>query len=276
MRGRFAPGTFRNKIVVVGAGAPTLKDIHPTSAAGDEVMTGPELQANAIATALDGFPLQSSPLGLDLYLIAAMGLVVPLGSLRLRPLSALAGAFALAAVYLVAVQIAFDRGAILPVVYPLLAITVGTIGTLMVHYAADAVERIRTRDAFARFVPAAVVDEVLDKAGSDVRLGGVKREATVLFSDIRGFTALSEGLDADVVVDILNRYLTEMTEAIMAEEEPSSPTWATGSWPYSARRWNSPTTRAGRSGRHGRWSACGLRPSTNGSGPAAASRFGWA
>ncbi len=217
LRGRFPPGTFRNKIVVVGAGTPTLQDIHPTSTAGDTLMLGPELQANAIATALDGFPLQSSPLGVDLYLIAALGVVIPLGSLRLRPLVALAGALALAAAYLVAVQIAFDGGVILPVVYPLLALSVGTIGTLAVHYAADAVERVRTRDTFARFVPAAVVDEVLEQAGGDVRLGGVKREATVLFSDIRGFTALSEGLDADVVVEILNRYLTEMTEAIMAE-----------------------------------------------------------
>ncbi len=215
--GRYPPGTFRNRIVVVGASAPSLQDLHPTSTAGNELMNGPELQANVIATALDGFPLQSSPVGVDLYLILAMGVVIPLGSLRLRPLVALAGAIAMAAVYLIAVQLVFDSGVILPVVYPILALTVGAIGTLAVHYAVDAVERIRTRDTFARFVPAAVVDEVLEQAGGDVRLGGTKRHATLLFSDIRGFTTLSEQLDAEVVVEILNRYLTEMTEAIMAE-----------------------------------------------------------
>ncbi|MGZ8667038.1 MAG: CHASE2 domain-containing protein, partial [Solirubrobacterales bacterium] len=217
LRGRFAPGTFRNKIVVVGAGAPTLQDIHATSTASEGLMMGPEVQANAIATALDGFPLQSSPLGADLYLIAAMGFVVPLGSLRFRPLVALAGGLGATALYLVAAQIAFENGAILPVVYPLLALTVGTIGTLAVHYSFDALERVRTRDTFARFVPAAVVDEALDKAGSDVRLGGEKREVTVMISDLRGFTAFSESLEADVLVEILNRYLTAMTEAIMAE-----------------------------------------------------------
>ncbi len=79
-------------------------------------------------------------------------------------------------------------------------------------------ERIRTRDTFARFVPAAVVDEVLEQAGGDVRLGGTRREVTVLFSDIRGFTSLSETLEPDQVIDVLNRYLTEMTDAIMDRE----------------------------------------------------------
>ena len=218
LRDRFPPGTFRNRIVVIGAGAPSLQDLHPTSTAGNELMNGPELQANVIATALDGFPLQSSPVGVDIYLIVAMGLVIPLGSLRLRPLVALGGAIAMAAIYLVAAQIAFNAGVILPVVYPLLALTVGAIGTLAVHYAVDAVERIRTRDTFARFVPAAVVDEVLEQAGGDVRLGGTRREVTVLFSDIRGFTSLSETLEPDQVIDVLNRYLTEMTDAIMDRE----------------------------------------------------------
>ena len=70
------------------------------------------------------------------------------------------------------------------------------------------------RDAFARFVPETVVDQVLRDADG-VRLGGVRRDGTVMFSDLRGFTSFAETLDPEIVIDSLNRYLTEMSEAIL-------------------------------------------------------------
>jgi len=216
LEGRFDPAAVRGKTVVVGASAPTLKDVHPT-AAGGGLMSGPEVQANAIATVLDGFPLSSAPVWLSLLAILALGLAVPAASLRLRPLPSLGLAVVLAVAYLALAQLLFAAGTIVPVLYPLLALLLAASGTLAVHYSFDAVERIRTRDAFARFAPSAVVDEVLASAGEGVRLGGVRREATVLFSDIRGFSALAEGLEPDRVIDVLNRYLTAMTAAIMDE-----------------------------------------------------------
>ncbi len=77
-----------------------------------------------------------------------------------------------------------------------------------------AFEREQARDAFARFVPETVVDQVLADADG-VRLGGVRRAATVLFSDLRGFTSFSETLEPEQVIDALNRYLTAMSEAIL-------------------------------------------------------------
>ena len=77
-----------------------------------------------------------------------------------------------------------------------------------------AFEREQARDAFARFVPEAVVDQVLADADG-VRLGGVRGEATVMFSDLRGFTSFSETLEPERVIESLNRYLTEMSEAIL-------------------------------------------------------------
>ena len=77
-----------------------------------------------------------------------------------------------------------------------------------------AFEREQARDAFARFVPEAVVDQVLADA-EGVRLGGVRGEATVMFSDLRGFTSFSETLEPERVIEALNRYLTEMSEAIL-------------------------------------------------------------
>jgi adenylate cyclase len=178
-------------------------------------MSGPESQANTIATALDGFPLQSIPLGLDLLLITLMGLVAPAACYRLPTLRALTLALAAGALYLVAAQLAFNADHIWPVVYPLLALGIGIVGSLGVNYLLEAFERQRVRDTFARFVPEQVVGEVLARTDDDLRLGGRQMVLTVLFSDIRGFTTFSETREPAEVLEILNRYHGEMTEAVM-------------------------------------------------------------
>jgi adenylate cyclase len=64
-------------------------------------------------------------------------------------------------------------------------------------------------------VPVAVVDEVLKRTDDDLRLGGVRLTGTVLFSDLRGFTSFAEAMPADRVIEVLNRYLSEMSDAIL-------------------------------------------------------------
>ena len=76
-------------------------------------------------------------------------------------------------------------------------------------------EKRRARETFSRFLAPAIVDEVLAKGGA-VRLGGEKRVLTVLFSDIRGFTGISEQLDPHVLLELLNEYLTPMTDIIVS------------------------------------------------------------
>jgi adenylate cyclase len=217
--GEVEPGAFRDKIVVIGASDPSLKDVVKTSTTGaDELMAGPEANANATATALDGFPLQSVPAGLDIILIALMGLVAPAASYRLSPLRALAIALGGGALYLALAQLAFNSGLIVPIVYPLLALAISIVGALAVHYLLEAFERQRVRDTFARFVPDQVVGEVLARTDEDLRLGGRRVEVTVLFSDIRGFTTFSEKREPEDVLEILNAYHEEMTAAVMEHE----------------------------------------------------------
>src|SRR5689334_23472560 len=107
MDGLFPDGTFRNKIVVVGPSAPTLQDVHPTSV-GDG-MSGAEVQANAIYTALRGFPLQSVPSWLNVLLIIVLGMLAPLVGVRLSLRWMLGAAFAAAAIFLVGTQLLFDH-----------------------------------------------------------------------------------------------------------------------------------------------------------------------
>jgi adenylate cyclase len=215
LRGKVPRSTFRDATVVIGASAPTLQDVHPTPMDEDKLMSGAEIQANAISTVDRGLPLESAPWPLDAGLIIVLGLVAPVAAIRLRPPFTFGLALAAAGAYLVAAQLAFDGGTVLAVVYPLVALGVATVGSLGVYYVLAALGRRQARDMFARFVPEQVVDEVLARSGEDLRLGGVRRECTVLFSDLRGFTTFCEGRTPDEVIDVLNRYLSEMSDAIM-------------------------------------------------------------
>jgi adenylate cyclase len=76
-------------------------------------------------------------------------------------------------------------------------------------------EQARVRDVFARFLPESIVDEVLVRANGEVQLGGVRLICTVLFTDLRGFTSFAERTPPDVVIDVLNRFLGEMTDAVL-------------------------------------------------------------
>jgi adenylate cyclase len=214
LKDQFSPSTVSGKVVIVGATSHILQDIHAT--ATSEGMPGPEIWANATNTLLQGIPLRDAPGWLDLVLIILLGSVVPLGSLQVRPRRALLSSLALAAVFTIAVQVAFDSGLIVDFVYPLLALALGTLGTLAVLYTVTAMERQHVRDMFARFVPADVVDQVVASAGEDLRLGGVQRDCTILFSDLRGFTSFSESQSPEHVIEVVNYYLNEMTEAILA------------------------------------------------------------
>ena len=133
-----------------------------------------------------------------------------LGQLRGFLLSIAAGVLFAAAAYA-----AFRSGWIVPVVAPLSALAVSATAVLAVLVVHEAVERRRVRDLFSRFVPERVVDEVIDHTDDELRLGGVRRECTVLFSDLRGFTTYSEETPPDRVISVLNDYLSEMSDAIM-------------------------------------------------------------
>jgi adenylate cyclase len=216
LAGEFPPGAFAGKTVIVGASAPVLQDVHATATTNGGQMPGPEIWANAVSTLSRGVPLSDAPSWLNILLITLLGVLAPLGSLRLQPLRALLDSLAAAVVFTIATQLVFDSGWILSFVYPLIALAIATLGTLAVLYLSETIERERVHDLFARFVPAEVVDQVVARTDDNLRLGAVERDCTVLFSDLRGFTSFSETLPAVRVIEVVNCYLNEMTEAIHA------------------------------------------------------------
>jgi CHASE2 domain-containing sensor protein len=121
---------IRGQIVVVGATAPTLRDVHSTPVGGEQLMPGAEVQANAIWTALHGLPLRSAPLGVDLALLALLAMLAPLARWRL-PLGVVGAVTVLAgAGFLAGAQLAFEGGTIIDVAAPLVALLIGAFGAI--------------------------------------------------------------------------------------------------------------------------------------------------
>jgi CHASE2 domain-containing sensor protein len=143
LRGRVDPARVRGRIVVVGATAATLQDVHPTPTASGELMSGPEIEANAIYTAVHGIPLRDAPRWLKLLAVALLGLFPALASLRLRALLAALVAPVAGIAWLVAAQVAFDHGRVLPVAAPLFALAVGTVLTIGAGYVSERRRRDR-------------------------------------------------------------------------------------------------------------------------------------
>ena len=116
---QFNPQRVAGKIVVVGTSDPTLQDLHSTPTSGSDLMSGPEIQANAIETALHRVPLRSAPWWLNLLIVAILGIAIPLVRLKLSLLRAVALTPGLVLAFAALAQIGFDNGLILAVVPPL-------------------------------------------------------------------------------------------------------------------------------------------------------------
>jgi CHASE2 domain-containing sensor protein len=140
--GRVDPARVRGRIVVVGAASPTLQDVHPTPTS-NRLMSGPEIEANAIDTVIRGNPLRGTPTWAGLLLVLALGFLPALVSLRLRALVAAAVTPAIAFVFLLIAQRAFEDGRILPVATPLFALALGTVTTISAGYAIERRQRHR-------------------------------------------------------------------------------------------------------------------------------------
>jgi HD-GYP domain-containing protein (c-di-GMP phosphodiesterase class II) len=138
---------IRDRIVVVGATAPTLRDVHSTPVGGEELMPGAEVQANAIWTALNGLPLRSAPVGVDILLLALLAMLAPLTRWRL-PLGVVGAVTVLAgAGFLAGAQFLFEAGTIVDVAAPLVALLIGAFGAIAWSEFAERRVRYRvTRD----------------------------------------------------------------------------------------------------------------------------------
>ncbi|MEO8438712.1 MAG: adenylate/guanylate cyclase domain-containing protein [Spartobacteria bacterium] len=206
---------FKDKVVIVGASAQVLHDVVDTPLGPDRA--GPKLHLEAMAAALGHQFLWMTPLRLDFLLVGLAGLLASLliAFVR-RPLTALLLLTGLAISYLATARVAYDHVGLLLITIPVLAaFLLSGLFSLGYEYALERLEKLRTRRTLERYVSKNLVKEILDNPGGFYSsLKGVRIPATVLFTDIVGFTSLTEHADPEALVRQLNEYLSRMTAAV--------------------------------------------------------------
>ena len=206
---------FKNKIVLIGATAPDLHDeqIVPTS---DGVpMAGAEIHANLINTVLANSYLSYQSKNSVILTILFIALISSFIFSQFKATRGLIAALILVIIYLILAVIIFDFGLIVNIPFPILTIFLIYFINLLTKYFFEEKEKRRLHKIFTQYVSSAVADEILTK--KELKLGGDKKKMTVLFSDIRDFTTISEKLKPEELVRLLNEYLTAMTKLIFKE-----------------------------------------------------------
>jgi adenylate cyclase len=215
LAGRVPREELAGRIAVVGFTAAGFDEV-PTPFAA--VVPGVEVQATVLDNVLHGRMLRRPwwLVPLEAVVVLLLGLLVGPMLRRLRAGWGAVAALLLAVGYLGVTQWLFVRdGLALGAVYPLAALVFCTLGGAVYLSVVEEGEKRKIRDAFGRYVNREVADLIASDPAR-LRLGGERRPITVLFSDIRGFTGLSERLPPDTLGEMLSRYLGEMTDVVFA------------------------------------------------------------
>ncbi len=207
------PDAFKDKIVLIGATTITLHDVYPTPFSTEAPMPGVEVVANAIDTILSGNYLRETPPWAALLIILAMAILAWLLTRSPRPTMNLIAMGLAMIVYAVVVYMVFNRFRLyLPMVGPQLMLFLGVVLPTLEQSVSQELEKRRVRSMFTRFISPQMVDRLLTT--QDITSLNKRADITILFSDIRGFTTLSEKLSPEEVVSLLNPYLEAMTRII--------------------------------------------------------------
>jgi adenylate cyclase len=222
-------GTFLNKIVLVGVTVPEYKDLFPVSMGrahqrGDNLMYGVEIHANVIENVLrSDFIRMQSPVSevLMVLLLVALAFVVTslIKGLKTRYHFLLeVGGFlfvglATALTVVVATLLFVRMNYLLSITPAFLALAGGYLTSTTYHFVTERKQRLQIKSMFSTYVHPSLVEELVDHPERLV-LGGKREELTVLFSDIEGFTGISQNLEPEKLVGLLNEYLSVMSDVI--------------------------------------------------------------
>lgn len=213
--GTFDPKDVAGRHILIGATATGLLDLRATAL--QPSVPGVEIHAQALEQMLSGQHLVRPALatGAELLFLVASGLGVASLIRRSGPIIAAVTAFA--AILIVGGTSWFlfrEAGYLFDPVYPSLALIAVYLTGSLLTYVKTETDRARIRSAFGHYVAAPVIDE-LARDPTKLKLGGETREVTLLFADVRGFSRLSEGMDAETLVRFVNRLFTPLSEVIL-------------------------------------------------------------
>jgi adenylate cyclase len=211
--GDYPASAFAGKVVLIGATSETLQDLYPTPFSTTTLTPGVEVVANAVDTLVSGNYLQLAPPWFSLLMILGMAVIawfvikIPQPSVSIT--SVMIGSVV---IFLLNLLIFATTGWLLGIVSPILMLFLGVVLPTLEQAVTQEIEKRRVRSLFSRFISPQMVEQILNS--EDISQLNKRTELTILFSDIRSFTTISEKLAPEQVVALLNPYLEVMTEII--------------------------------------------------------------
>jgi adenylate cyclase len=207
--GLVPPEAFAGKIVLIGSSAPTLHDIFPAPFASRGDMPGVEINANLLETLVQGIALRRPPRAVMPLVTVMLAVLAVWAAGTLRPLPSSAVALGGVLAILVGSHLLFVLlRTWVGIVLPGLAVLLGFVITVVFNV----IQEQREKRRLSRYFSPSVVRRIV--RSHDDALSSERRVLTVLFSDIRGFTSMSEHMAPEQVVAFLREYLTTMTDAV--------------------------------------------------------------
>lgn len=207
---------FRGKYVLFGASAAGLFDQRPAPVGG--VFLGVEIQATMLDNLLSNDFLRPAPAWVTVALALALAFMCAMtASFFSNPLADLGiGAVMLAVPPGLALW-AYTQGFWLPLVVQEITAALTIVLMLAANYATEGRQKRFIKNAFKHYLSPAVIDQLLQHP-EQLKLGGEKKAITIFFSDLQGFTSISEGLTPEALTALLNEYLSAMTDIIQEEQ----------------------------------------------------------
>jgi len=218
--GSVPPEKIKGKLVLVGTSAVGLNDIKTTPVS--RAMPGVEIHAQVIESALTHAVLSEPSYGIALEFLAALllGILVIIFAPGLGPIT-LFGVGALFATLLIGTSWYFyvHYRLLIDFTYPLLSTTTIYLTLIFTSFVREQAQRKQIRTQFARYMSPTLVEQ-LAQSPEKLVLGGEERELTIMFSDVRGFTTISESFkhDPQGLTRLMNRFLTPLTNAILGRK----------------------------------------------------------
>lgn len=215
LSGKVPADYFAGKIVLIGPYAAGLQDSYLTAADHAAPMYGMEFQANAIQALLWEDYRREVPDGIQLTALFFL-LLLALAGFWKRKVRLSTGLWLLLCAGAAGFcRLMYDRGLVLHLLWIPLGVTALYVGCIAFNYMQASLEKRRITNTFERYVAPEIVREILREGTGGLELGGKLTRIAVLFVDVRGFTPMSERLKPTQVVEILNCYLSLISDCIL-------------------------------------------------------------
>ncbi|MBU1100613.1 MAG: adenylate/guanylate cyclase domain-containing protein [Bacteroidetes bacterium] len=221
---------FKDKIVLIGSTMPEDRDILAVSVSkgdvqGNNLMYGVEIHANAIQNVLRNEYIVKQPVSLEIaltffftiyafFLSSLLRKYKKIKSSYIEYINILVTAIFIFIIYKLSIYIFEENNYIISIASPSLAVLLGHFGNTLYHFLKERKQNVMIKGMFSTYVSGQLVNQLIANP-DQLKLGGEKKNLSILFSDIAGFTTFSEGKEPEELVAFINEFLDEMSEIIL-------------------------------------------------------------